>query len=77
MGVIGIVSLSLSLRFAVGSLMHKLKSRQKPGTPAKVQPLMTDQPVHKKISIGELAAREKEIQATFTVVVCSEHDLDV
>ncbi len=46
MGVIGIMSLSLSLRFAVGSLMHKLKSRQKPDT----QP-----PVYKKVSVGELA----------------------
>lgn len=48
MGVIGIVSLSLSLRFAVGSLMHKLKSRQKPDD--------TQPPVHKKVGgVGELA----------------------
>lgn len=56
MGLIGIMSLSLSLRFAVGSLMHKLKSRQKPDTPPKVELLMTKQPsVCKKVSVGELA----------------------
>lgn len=54
MGLIGIVSLSLSLRFAVGSLMHKLKSRQKPDTP-KVELFVAKRPsVHKKVSVGEL-----------------------
>ena len=73
-GVIGIASLSLSLRFAVGSLMHKLKSRQKSDTPSKAELLMTKQPpAYKKVSVGELTIHTHKMQCSITCVVLIKH----